>query len=187
MTFAIKFLQDRGYPHIEHPREVLQILVDAGITDPTVHLAALLHDIRDYTDTTNDEIAESFGSVVAGITGELFLDMKNPSSNFLVEVLNSANTLSQEATDILVADLVFSLEQVQQFKIEKEHYNRNIFAWVREVVSKLDNPNPVLMDRLNSAFDGIYERFQNYPRNETQKDVWQEMQRIVEGRNDDIE
>jgi (p)ppGpp synthase/HD superfamily hydrolase len=185
MTYAIKFLHDRGYPHPEHAQEVLQIILEAGITDPTIHLAALVHDIQDYTSTTNQEVADQFGLIVARITAELFLDLRNPSSNFLTELLNRANTLSTEATTILLADLVFSLKDVHHYKKEKEHYNRNVFAWMREVVSQLNNPNPVLMDRLNSAFDGIYEHFTTYPRNETQQDVWDEMAQIVEGQNND--
>jgi (p)ppGpp synthase/HD superfamily hydrolase len=187
MFHAMQFLQDRGYPHPAHAEEVLQVLLDSGITDPTIHIAALLHDIQEFTSTTNQEVADQFGLIVAGITAELFFDLKNPSSNFLTELLIRANTMSLEATTILLADIVCSLKDVHHYKEEKEHYNRNIFAWVRDLVSRLDNPNPVLMDRLNSAFDGIYEHFTTYPRNETQRDVWNEMTQICDGQNDDAE
>lgn len=185
--FALEFLRQNQYPHPEHAQEVLQILLDAGVTDPTIHIAALLHDAQDYTSITKQEIADQFGLNVAGITTELFLDLKNPSSNFLTELLNRANTLSTESTSILLADLVFSMLDDHQFKEEKEHYNRNIFAWMREVVSRLNNPNPLLINRLNSAFNGIYANFPTWPRHETQQNVWYEMKQIVEGQNNDPE
>jgi hypothetical protein len=182
---VIQLLKDKNYEHIRHGQDVLQILMDAGITDKTTLLAALLHDALDCSDLTTRELADHLGDEVARITSELFLDLRNPSSNFLTELLNRANTLSLEATTILLADLVCSLKDVHHYKEGKEFYNRNVFAWMREVVSQLNNPNPVLMDRLNSAFDGIYEHFTTYPRNETQQDVWDEMAQIVEGQNND--
>ncbi len=53
-------------PYILHPLEVLQILCTMG-ADTNVMIAGVLHDTVEDTDTTLDEIKESFGEDVAGL------------------------------------------------------------------------------------------------------------------------
>jgi hypothetical protein len=179
MFHAMQFLQDRGYPHPEHAQEVLQIILDAGITDPTVQLAAMLHDAVDYTDATNQEIALRFGSEVDQITSELFHDLDNPKSNLLADIVQKAPTYSDPAASILLADFIASAK-VQNFKQDRDYLNRLVLVAIRDCVSGIPQPNLALKERLDQALGQIYKNF-NYPENESQQDVYNEMIDFVEG------
>jgi (p)ppGpp synthase/HD superfamily hydrolase len=55
-----------GVPYLEHLLEALEVLVrGAGVTDPDVLAAVLLHDVVEDTATTLDDIEREFGPVVA--------------------------------------------------------------------------------------------------------------------------
>lgn len=81
-------------PYINHPIGVAAILTEeAGITDPDVIMAALLHDTVEDTDTTFEEIENAFGPKVKSIVAEVTDDKYLPkmvrkqlqvSVNFLV-------------------------------------------------------------------------------------------------------
>lgn len=48
-------------PYINHPIDVMNILIQAGVTDTNTIVAALLHDTVEDTQTTFDEIENEFG------------------------------------------------------------------------------------------------------------------------------
>lgn len=54
-----------GEPYVAHLSEAVQVLLHVGITEPTLLIAALLHDVVEDTDRTLDEIRAEFGSEVA--------------------------------------------------------------------------------------------------------------------------
>ncbi len=60
-----------GEPYIIHPLQVAYILADIGLDDSTI-AAALLHDVVEDTDLTNEDIVKEFGQeiadMVAGVT-----------------------------------------------------------------------------------------------------------------------
>ena len=60
-----------GEPYIVHPLNVAYILADIGLDDSTI-CAALLHDVVEDTDVTNEDIVREFGEeiaeMVAGVT-----------------------------------------------------------------------------------------------------------------------
>jgi len=58
-------------PYINHPIAVAAALADAGVTDPAILAAALLHDTIEDTDTTAAELEECFGSAVRGLVEEM--------------------------------------------------------------------------------------------------------------------
>src|ERR1039457_1071588 len=59
-----------GAPYLEHLLEALEVLVrGAGVTDPDVLAAAVLHDIVEDTGVSNDDLAEKFGPRVAELVG----------------------------------------------------------------------------------------------------------------------
>jgi guanosine-3',5'-bis(diphosphate) 3'-pyrophosphohydrolase len=62
--------QDRkgdGSPYIRHPVEVARLLHREGVDDEVTMAAAFLHDVVEDSDTTLDEIRDSFGDEVAAI------------------------------------------------------------------------------------------------------------------------
>ena len=60
-----------GEPYIVHPLNVAYILADIGLDDDTI-CAALLHDVVEDTDVTNEDLQKEFGNeiaeMVAGVT-----------------------------------------------------------------------------------------------------------------------
>ena len=70
VEFAIRYHGDQrrptGAPYLEHLLEALEVLVrGAGITDPDVLCAAVLHDVVEDTPCTPDDVRLAFGDRVA--------------------------------------------------------------------------------------------------------------------------
>ena len=57
-------------PYINHPIEVAQILSNAGVEDPEVLAAAILHDTVEDTETTPEELEKEFGERVKNLVME---------------------------------------------------------------------------------------------------------------------
>lgn len=65
-------------PYINHPLAVAVCLVTAGVEDPDILAAALLHDTVEDTDTKNSELETLFGRRVASIIAEVTDDTTLP-------------------------------------------------------------------------------------------------------------
>ena len=59
-----------GMPYIEHPQAVATLLAEHGYGDEVL-AAALLHDVVEDSETTVEELHESFGEPVAGLVAAL--------------------------------------------------------------------------------------------------------------------
>jgi (p)ppGpp synthase/HD superfamily hydrolase len=74
VEFALRFHGDQrrptGAPYVEHLLEALEVLVrGAGVTDPEVLCAAVLHDVVEDTPCTIDDVRSAFGDRVADMVG----------------------------------------------------------------------------------------------------------------------
>jgi (p)ppGpp synthase/HD superfamily hydrolase len=74
VTFARRYHGDQrrptGAPYLEHLLEALEVLVrGAGVTDPEVLCAAVLHDVVEDTACTQADVTAAFGTQVAGFVG----------------------------------------------------------------------------------------------------------------------
>jgi GTP pyrophosphokinase len=74
VEFAIEFHGDQrrptGAPYLEHLLEALEVLVrGAGVTDPEVLCAAVLHDVMEDTPCTAADVRREFGGRVAELVG----------------------------------------------------------------------------------------------------------------------
>jgi len=74
VEFATRYHGDQrrptGVPYLEHLLEALEVLVrGAGVTDPDVLCAAVLHDVVEDTPCTLDDVRVAFGDRVAGLVG----------------------------------------------------------------------------------------------------------------------
>lgn len=58
-------------PYIVHPLEAAQILAECGVTDEDILIAAVLHDVLEDTDGTEEDIRFKFGERVLGIVQEV--------------------------------------------------------------------------------------------------------------------
>ena len=74
VEFAVRYHGDQtrptGAPYAEHLLEALEVLVrGAGVTDPDILQAAVLHDVVEDTPCTIDDVRRAFGGRVAGLVG----------------------------------------------------------------------------------------------------------------------
>ena len=74
VEFAIRYHGDQrrptGAPYLEHLLEALEVLVrGAGVTDPDVLCAAVLHDVVEDTSCGVDDVRRGFGDRVAAMVG----------------------------------------------------------------------------------------------------------------------
>jgi guanosine-3',5'-bis(diphosphate) 3'-pyrophosphohydrolase len=74
VEFATRYHGDQrrptGVPYLEHLLEALEVLVrGAGVTDPDVLCAAVLHDVVEDTPCTLDDVRVAFGDRVADMVG----------------------------------------------------------------------------------------------------------------------
>ena len=71
-----------GAPYIEHPLEALEVLVrGAGVTDPEILSAAVLHDVVEDTSGTLEEISGAFGPRVAELVGWVTIPEPGPGQD----------------------------------------------------------------------------------------------------------
>jgi guanosine-3',5'-bis(diphosphate) 3'-pyrophosphohydrolase len=74
VEFAIRYHGDQrrptGAPYLEHLLEAVEVLVrGAGVADPDVLCAAVLHDVVEDTPCTADDVRREFGDRVADMVG----------------------------------------------------------------------------------------------------------------------
>jgi len=74
VEFATRYHGDQrrptGAPYLEHLLEAVEVLVrGAGVTDPDVLCAAVLHDVVEDTPCTVNDVRREFGDRVAGMVG----------------------------------------------------------------------------------------------------------------------
>lgn len=68
-------------PYINHPLALARMLsVEAGVADPVVIAAALLHDTIEDTETTEAELRERFGDEVTDVVLEVTDDKSLPKA-----------------------------------------------------------------------------------------------------------
>ena len=71
-----------GAPYIEHPLEALEVLArGAGVTDPGILSAAVLHDVVEDTSGTLEEISAAFGPRVAELVGWVTIPEPGPGQD----------------------------------------------------------------------------------------------------------
>ena len=144
-------------PYINHPIALVSILaVEAGIEDPDVLCAALLHDTIEDTDTTCEELAEQFGSVIADIVLEV-TDDKTLKKDVRKQLqIEHAPALSHAAGLVKFADKIANLRDVADkppadWRVQRR---QEYFDWGKAVVGGIGDAPP----RLRELFDAAYAR-----------------------------
>ncbi len=138
-------------PYINHLLKVADALLRiGGETDPELLLAALLHDIIEDTDVTEEDLREKFGERVAHTVTELTDDMRLPhAERKRLQVLGAA-ALSTDARKIRIADKACNIFDILAYPIDwplekKQAYVTNAI----EIVDQIRGVNP----RLEAWFD----------------------------------
>ena len=143
-------------PYINHPIAVAKIVcAEAGVDDPIVLCAALLHDTIEDTKTTHSELTDRFGPAIADVVQEVTDDKTLPKLERKRAQIEHASTLSTRAKLVKLADKIANLRDVaydppREWSLERR---RDYFVWAKAVVDRLRGCGSVL-ERL---FDEAYE------------------------------
>lgn len=137
----------REVPYINHPIDVATLLATvAGVTDPEILAAALLHDTVEDTDTTLDEISAQFGETVAAIVAEVTDDCALPSDERKRIQEVEAPFKSHPARLIRIADKTSNIGDIathppSSWSLERR---RTYFEWGARVVGGMRGTNAAL-------------------------------------------
>ena len=145
-------------PYINHPIALMEILIDAGVTDVATLSGALLHDTVEDTDTSLSELEKDFSAEISSLVSEVSDDKALPKNERKLLQVEHAATLSPKAKLIKMADKIANLTDIvasppPSWTLTRK---RNYFDWAKEVVTALGySPDPVrvaLMVRFEKAY-----------------------------------
>jgi GTP diphosphokinase / guanosine-3',5'-bis(diphosphate) 3'-diphosphatase len=142
-------------PYINHPIALADLLAnEAGVRDPLVLAAAILHDTVEDTDTTLEEIAARFGAEVGSVVEEVTDDKALPRPERKRLQVQHAPTASFRAQQLKLADKICNLRDMATappagWSIERK---REYFDWAKQVADGLRGKHA----RLEALFDGAY-------------------------------
>jgi len=143
-------------PYINHPIDLANILVnEAGVLDPVVIAAAILHDTVEDTETTLDELALRFGAEIRGIVAEVTDDKRLPKEERKRLQVERAKDASYRAQQLKLADKIANLRDLSRSPPVDWTLGRRraYFDWAKAVVDELRGPHT----RLEALFDAAYE------------------------------
>ena len=144
-------------PYINHPIALANILLnEAGVEDPMVICAALLHDTVEDTETTEAELVERFGPKIASIVMEVTDDKSLVKERRKQLQVEHAPHLSTEAKLVKLADKISNVRDVAcapptDWPLQRQ---REYFDWARRVVDGVRGANA----KLEALFDEAYSR-----------------------------
>lgn len=141
-------------PYINHPIDLLNILVMAGIRDTATLTAAVLHDTVEDTETTASELENKFTLEIANIVLEVTDDKDLPKEERKrLQVVHAAE-ISHRGRLVKVADKTANLRDIAHFPPEQWTLTRrqNYFDWAREVVTAVGTVNPALLEAFENAY-----------------------------------
>ena len=145
----------KGAPYINHPLAVAECLVTAGVEDPDILTAALLHDTVEDTETSPAEIEELFGPRVASIVAEVTDNKKlSKAERKRRQIANSSNK-SYEAKFVKLADKICNLRDLRdcppnwgQVRIDAYHqFARDVYCGLRGAHATLDSHMDDVLDQ----------------------------------------
>lgn len=142
-------------PYINHPIAVARILSEAGIDDPVVLAAAILHDTIEDTTTTPDDLRQRFDDRIASIVVQVTDDKSLEKARRKELQVEHAPHLSEAAALVKFADKIANLTDILESPPPwTPERKAAYFAWARTVVVRL----PVQHARLRERFDALQAR-----------------------------
>ncbi len=141
-------------PYINHPLEVLNLLLNVGkIEDYNVLIAAILHDTIEDTETTKEEITELFGANVCEMVLEVTDDKSLPKAERKQLQIEHAPHLSDGAKYIKLADKISNIRDVSENPPDGWSDKRRLeyVEWGEKVIDGLRGVN----ENLENHFDEL--------------------------------
>jgi guanosine-3',5'-bis(diphosphate) 3'-pyrophosphohydrolase len=148
-------------PYINHPIALASVLaVEAGIDDPLVLCAAVLHDTVEDTETSIEELVEHFGAEVAAVVAEVSDDKSlDKAARKALQVARAAHS-SRAARLVKLADKICNLRDLLAsppagWSAERK---REYFVWAGRVIDGLRGTHA----GLEAIFDGLLARSEEF-------------------------
>lgn len=142
-------------PYINHPIALMRVLsLEAGVTDPRVLAAALLHDTVEDTETSPEELELRFGPEIRALVMEVTDDKSLPKAERKRQQVLHAGVASEGARLVKLADKICNLRDVVSsppsgWDLERR---RAYFDWGADVIDQLRGTHAVL----EAIFDEVY-------------------------------
>lgn len=140
-------------PYVNHPIAVANELAAAGVDDPDVLVAALLHDTVEDTGTQPEELERLFGAAVRRIVAEVTDDKRLPKAERKRLQVEHAPSLSRGAKLVKLGDKICNVREIgldppgDWPAARRAEY----FAWAEAVVAGLRGASPELEERFDEA------------------------------------
>lgn len=145
-----------GSSYIVHPFGVYKRLVNAGVYDTDVLVAAILHDTVEDTDTTMEEINENFGSRVASIVDQVTDDKSLSKDKRKRLQIAHAPSKSKEAKLVKLADKLDNMSGFFKENGIPQGWSRErvqgYIVWAWTVISCMRGINSKLEAQLDELF-----------------------------------
>jgi len=141
-------------PYINHPIEVANILVHAGVNDMEVLAAGLLHDTVEDTDTTPEELEKEFGARIKNIVLECSDDKSKDKAERKRYQIEKALKVSHEAKLVKMADKISNntgllIDPPPKWTPERV---KGYFLWSQAVCNNLKGANEKLDTEIEAVF-----------------------------------
>jgi guanosine-3',5'-bis(diphosphate) 3'-pyrophosphohydrolase len=146
-------------PYINHPIELVNVLVnEGGVMSWDVLCAALLHDVIEDTQTTEEELVTKFGKKVAAIVLELSDDKSLAKDVRKSLQIAHAPFASHEAKLVKLADKICNLRDIlvsppAGWDLQRK---QDYFVWAAAVIAGIRGTN----SKLEKVFDGLLQEAQ---------------------------
>jgi len=150
-------------PYIIHPVTVANELTEAGVTDPEIIAAALLHDTLEDTETTPAELIEAFGERVCSMVLELTDDKDLPKQERKRLQVEHAPELSTGAALVKICDKIANITDVTHSPPPDWSTERRMqyLDWAASVVAGCKIDNAQLKQRFADALANGREGIEN--------------------------
>jgi len=128
VQFAVRYHGDQtrptGAPYAEHLLEALEVLVrGAGVTDPGILQAAVLHDVVEDTPCSIDDVRRAFGARVAEMVAWVTkpepaagIDRKTAKEAYLSRLQDAPD----DAVLVKLADRVSNVQTLRNLRLPKQ-------------------------------------------------------------------
>ena len=153
-----RFQRRKGFsriPYINHPIKVAGLLIASNTSaSKEMIMAAILHDVVEDTDASNEDIIRLFGEKVASIVAEVTDDMSLPSKVRKEKQVEKAPLLSAEAKQIKIADKLCNINDFMNLPIGwSKDKKMKYILWAKRVAGACKGINP----QLEAQFDTVTE------------------------------
>ena len=133
VDFAVRYHGDQrrptGAPYLEHLLEALEVLVrGAGVTDPDVLCAAVLHDVVEDTPCTVADLRREFGDRIAGLVSWVTIPESDDPAAAKEAYLAGLRDAPDDAILVKLADRASNVQTVRNLSLAKqrEYYAQTV-------------------------------------------------------------